>query len=73
MENTDITRWDLPVNYPGLQFVHPGNDTWQVSREAELYLPEMKEKGCEFIITVFHSALGNDDGDLIFGINTENQ
>ena len=31
-ENSDITRWDLPANYPGLMFAHPGNDTYSLCR-----------------------------------------
>ena len=73
LENTDITRWDLPSNYPGLQFVHPENENWQISYEAELYLPRMKEEGCEFIIVSYHSGLGDTEGDVTFGVNSENQ
>lgn len=73
LENTDITRWDLPVNYPGLQFVHPGNESWRIQAEAELFLPKMKEEGCEFIIASYHSGLGDTEGDVTFGISSENQ
>ena len=73
LENTDITRWDLPVNYPELQFVHPGNENWSEAYEAQLYIPKMKEEGCEFIIVACHTALGNAEGEITFGINSENQ
>lgn len=72
-ENVDITRWDLPVNYPGIRFVHPGNDEFSNAREAELYLPRMKEEGCEFIIVSYHGGIGDTDISLFFGANTESQ
>ena len=73
LENSDITRWDLPVNYPGLMFAHPGNDAFSMSQEAQLYIPEMQEEGCEFIIVSYHGGLGDTDMDLVFGLNSENQ
>ena len=73
LENCDIFRWDLPVNYPGMQFVHPGNESYSMAEEASLYLPRMKEEGCEFIIVSYHGGLGNMDGELVIGINTESQ
>ncbi|MCR5160327.1 MAG: 5'-nucleotidase C-terminal domain-containing protein [Lachnospiraceae bacterium] len=72
-ENSDITRWDLPVNYPGLVFAHPGNDVFSMSYEAQLYIPKMQEEGCEFIIVSYHGGLGDTDMDLVFGINSEDQ
>lgn len=73
LENCDITRWDLSVNYPGLQFVHPGNESFSMAEEALLYLPRMKEEGCEFIIVSYHGGLGDMEGELKFGVNTESQ
>ena len=73
LENSDITRWDQPDRYPGLRFSHPGNDAFAMAEEAALYLPRMKEAGCEFIIVSYHGGLGSADGDLVFGVNTENQ
>ena len=73
LENADITRWDLPEHYPGLQFVHPGNDSFSMAEEAALYLPEMKAAGCEFIILSYHGGLGDADSPLVFGVNTEHQ
>ena len=72
-ENTDITRWDQPANYPGLMFRHPENDTWSMAWEAGLYLPQMKDEGCEFIIVSYHSGMGEAGSGLRFGINTEDQ
>ena len=73
LENVDITRWDLPVNYPGIRFVHPGNDEFSNARETELYLPRMKAEGCEFIIVSYHGGIGDTDISLFFGANTESQ
>ena len=73
MENTDITRWDLPVNYPGLQFVCPGNDRWLISAEARKYLERMKSEGCEFIIASCHSGFGSADNAVTFGVNSQDQ
>ena len=73
LENCDITRWDLPYNYPGLQFVHPGNDSFSMAEEAKLFLPEMKTQGCEFIICSYHGGLGDIDKKLVFGANSESQ
>lgn len=72
-ENVDITRWDLPINYPGIRFVHPGNDEFSNAREAELYIPRMKAEGCEFIIVSYHGGIGDTDFSLFFGLNSENQ
>lgn len=71
--STDITKWDLPVNYPGLRFSHPGNENYSLSREAGLYIPQMKAEGCEFIIVSFHGGLGDADRELVFGENSTNQ
>ena len=73
LENCDITRWDLPYNYPGLQFVHPGNDSFSMTEEVNLFLPEMRAKGCEFIIVSYHGGLGEADTELRFGENSERQ
>ena len=73
LENCDITRWDLPYNYPGLQFVHPGNDGFSMAEEAKRFLPEMREAGCEFIIVSYHGGLGNAESRLVFGGNSESQ
>ena len=67
IENTDITRWDLPINYPGLQFIFPGNDKWLISADVRKYLDRMKAEGCEFIIASCHSGLGSADGVVTFG------
>ena len=73
LENTDTTRWDLPDHYPGMQFAHPGNDNCSMAEETDLFIPEMKEAGCEFIIVSYHGALGTADKDLVFGVNSEDQ
>ena len=73
LENCDITRWDLPYNYPGLQFVHPGNDSFSMTEEVNLFLPEMRAQGCEFIILSYHGGLGEGDTELRFGENSERQ
>ena len=73
LENCDITRWDLPHNYPGLQFVHPGNDSFSMTEEVNLFLPEMRAQGCEFIIVSYHGGLGEADTELLFGVNSERQ
>ncbi len=73
MENCDITRWDLPINFPGLRFTHPGNEAFSMAAEAALYLPKMKEEGCEMIIVAYHGGLDTADDPLVFGINSESQ
>ena len=73
LENTDIPRMDLAVNFPGLQFAHPGNDRSSIAEEVELYLPKMKEEGCEFIIVAYHAGLGESDEEVAYGINSTNQ
>ena len=73
LENTDISRWDLPSRYPGLRFNHPENTTCSIVVEAEPCLARMREEGCEFIIVSYHSGLGNEDKPLAFGENTTNQ
>lgn len=73
LENTDITRWDLPVNYPGMVFTHADNPAFDESAEANRYIAMMREEGCEMIILAYHGGLGNLNGELAFGINSENQ
>ena len=73
LENTDISRLDLPANFPGMRFAHPGNDNYSISYEANLFLPKMKEEGCEFIIVSYHSGLGSAGGEVTFGVNSNNQ
>ncbi len=73
LENTDIPRMDLAVNFPGLQFHHPGNDNSSIAEEVRLYLPQMKEEGCEFMIVAYHAGMGTADWDLVFGVNSTNQ
>ena len=74
LENTDIPRWDLPDKYPGLQFVHPGNSDCAMTEEVNLFLPEMKAQGCEFIIVSYHGGLGETtETPLVYGVNTSNQ
>ncbi len=73
LENGDITRWDIPANYPGIRFAHPGNETWSSAYEANLYIPKMREEGCEFIAVCYHGGLGDAGLPLSFGLNTENQ
>ncbi len=74
LENCDIARWDLPYNYPGLQFVHPGNSDFSMTEEVNLLLPEMKAQGCEFIIVSYHGGLGEAAGEKPeYGVNTASQ
>ena len=73
LENNDITRWDLPVNYPGIMFVHPDNPTFDQAQEAARYIAQMLDDQCEMIIVAYHGGLGTADEPLVFGINSENQ
>lgn len=74
LENCDIARWDLPDNYPGLQFVHPGNADYSMTEEINLFLPEMKAQGCEFIIVSYHGGFGETaETELVYGVNTSYQ
>ena len=71
--NTDITRWDPPDNYPGMQFFSPGNEARLIPAEAERYLDQMKAEGCEFIIAAYHGGLGSAETEVAFGRNSEDQ
>ena len=74
LESCDIPKWDLPYHYPGLQFVHPGNSDFSMTEEVNLFLPEMKAQGCEFIIVSYHGGLGEPAGtELVYGVSTANQ
>ena len=73
LENPDVSRWDLPANYPGLMFAHPDNETCSLACEVQLYLPQMKAAGCEFIVVACHGGIGSADMPLAFGVNTDNQ
>ena len=73
LENTDITHWDVPANYPGIRFAHPDNVNYDQSQEAARYIAQMREDGCEIIIVSYHGGLGNADEELAFGLNSDNQ
>lgn len=73
IENTDCSRFDVPDNYPGLVFAHPDNKNYSIAWEVERYVPKMKAEGCDFVIVSYHSGLGDTEGELVFGTNTENQ
>ncbi|MBR2822282.1 MAG: bifunctional metallophosphatase/5'-nucleotidase [Clostridia bacterium] len=73
LENTDITRWDIPDNYPGILFAHPDNPNYDLSLEAARYISRMREDGCEIIIVSYHGGLGSADGELAFGLNSDHQ
>lgn len=73
LENTDISRWDKPENYPGMVFAHPDNTAFSAAWEVSRYVPQLKENGCEFIIVSIHCAIGSDERELTFGVNTEDQ
>ena len=73
LESSDVPRWDLPEKYPGLMFAHPGNENRSMAQEVQLYLPAMREAGCEFIIVSYHGGLGGADRPLVFGTNSESQ
>ena len=73
LENNDISRWDIPSNYPGIMFSHPDNPNFDQSREAARYIAQMREDGCEIIIVSYHGGLGSTSEDLVFGLNSSNQ
>lgn len=73
LENTDITRWDIPVNYPGIRFAHPDNVNYDQAQEAARYIAQMREDGCEIIIVSYHGGLGEADEETVFGLNSDNQ
>ena len=73
LENGDISRWDLPSNYPGIRFAHPENESYSSAYEASLYIPKMQAEGCEFIVVSYHGGIGETDEPLVFGANSENQ
>ncbi len=72
-DNTDISRWDLPQNYPGIVFAHPDNPDYDMAKEVNRYLSEMRDDGCEMIVVTYHSGLGTDEGTPAFGVNTDHQ
>ena len=75
LENTDIPRWDLPANYPGIQFFHPDSPDCDLARETGHYIEQMRAEGCEMIIVSYHGGLGADTAEmpLSFGISTDHQ
>ena len=73
LENSDISRWDLPAHYPGLVFTHPDHPDYDLGAEAFRYIAEMKAEGCEMILVTYHGGLGSAGGPLAFGVNTDNQ
>ncbi len=71
--NTDISRWDLPVRYPSIVFTHPDNPSYDMAKEANRYISQMREEGCEMIIVSYHAGLGLDEAEPEFGVTTEDQ
>ena len=72
LENTDISRWDLPSKYPGIVFTSPGNPEYDMAKEANRCLARMREEGCEMFILCDHAGLGNGDAP-VFLASSENQ
>ena len=73
LENTDITRWDLPANYPGLVFAHPDNPEYDLGKEASRYMEQMRADGCEMFIVSYHGGMGNAGEQLAYRFNSDNQ
>lgn len=73
LENSDISRWDLPVNYPGMVFAHPDNPDFDLAQEANRYIEQMQAEGCEMIILAYHGGIGQEGKELAFGVNTHSQ
>jgi len=75
LENTDIAQWDLPANYPGIQFAHPDNPTCDLALEADRFIAQMRNEGCEMIIVAYHGGLGAAVAGepLTYGENSEHQ
>jgi 2',3'-cyclic-nucleotide 2'-phosphodiesterase/3'-nucleotidase len=78
LENTDCTRWDVPANYPGLRFAHPQNTNYSLAWEVDYYLNNFLKNPlsadyCDVVVVAAHSGIGNTNGDLQFGVNTESQ
>ena len=73
LDNTDIALGTNLSDYPNLRFAHLENTSYSIAEEGKRYLPEMKQNGCEFIIVSYHGGLGDTDGELQYGENTENQ
>lgn len=73
LENTDCTRWDVDDNYPNMNFADLSNTEYSMAKEVDKYVPMMQADGCDFIIVSYHAGLGSTDGELEFGVNTENQ
>ena len=44
LENSDISRWDLPVNYPGMVFAHPDNPDFDLAQEANRYIERCRRR-----------------------------
>ena len=73
MENTDIEQWNMPENFRGMMFSHPGNESHSIAWEVQMYIPQMKAEGCEFIVVAYHGGLGDDEGEPEYLVNTDNQ
>lgn len=73
LENCDVPRWDLPMNYPGIRFLHSKNKKYSMAYEAKKYINKLKKKGCEFIIVSYHGGIGDTSSKLKYSVNTQNQ
>ncbi len=73
LENSDVPRWDVSANYPGMCFSHPENDSCSTAWEVARYIPMMQAEGCELIVVAYHGSLGSSEGELVFAINSESQ
>lgn len=71
LNNTDCAKWDDPVRYPGMTFVHPDNVEASIVWEAEHWLPDLAD--CDLVAVFYHGGLGTAEGPLVYGENTENQ
>ncbi|MCL2694806.1 MAG: 5'-nucleotidase C-terminal domain-containing protein [Clostridiales bacterium] len=56
--NANNASWDVPTNFPNLQFSSLGNPTGDVVFEIERWLPEIQAQA-DIVVLAIHSGLGN--------------
>ena len=71
--NTDIARWDLPTNYPGIIFTDPEHPDYDLGEETGRWAARMRAEGCEMIIAAYHGGPGETGEPVAFAINSTNQ
>ncbi len=62
LENTEGARCDVTNKDSNISFTQRENASYNMQVEAQQYVKQMKDAGCDFIISSYHSRLDSESG-----------